>query len=199
MATRVDYFLSPVSPWTYLGHERLVAIARHHGAEIAIKPIDLGRVFPVSGGLPLGKRAPQRQAYRLVELARWSKHLGVPLTLKPAHFPAPGDLASRWILAARELGIDQALALTGAFGRALWAEERDIADAATLAAIARAQNLDPEPIGARAAAAEIASQYDAFTQEAIDRGVFGVPTYIHAGEPYWGQDRLDFLDWALAK
>ena len=67
----IDYFFTPVLPWTYLGHDRLVAMAAKHGATIAVKPIDLGEVFPVSGGLPLSKRAPQRQADRLVELRRW--------------------------------------------------------------------------------------------------------------------------------
>ncbi|HEV2219116.1 MAG TPA: 2-hydroxychromene-2-carboxylate isomerase [Casimicrobiaceae bacterium] len=195
----VDYFLAPVSPWTYLGHDRFVAIARHHGADIDVKPIDTGRVFAASGGLPLKQRAPQRQAYRLVELARWSKYLGIPLNLHPVHFPVSGDLASRWILAASEAGIDEALAFVGGIGRAIWAEQRNIADAGTLADIARALGLDAAAIGSRADAAEIGSRYDALTQEAIDRGVFGVPTYFCAGEPFWGQDRLDFLDRALAE
>ena len=75
MSLDVDYFLSPQSPWTYLGHERLAAIAAKAKARIKVLPVDLGRVFPVSGGLPLAKRAPQRQAYRLVELKRFSDFL----------------------------------------------------------------------------------------------------------------------------
>ncbi|MBS4038870.1 MAG: 2-hydroxychromene-2-carboxylate isomerase, partial [Hydrogenophaga sp.] len=66
MRPTVDYFLAPQSPWTYLGHARFVSMARDAGATIRLRPMDLGRVFPVSGGLPLPKRAPQRQAYRLV-------------------------------------------------------------------------------------------------------------------------------------
>lgn len=199
MNKEIDYFMAPVSPWTYLGHDRFVAIARHHGADIVVKPIDTGRVFAASGGLPLKQRAPQRQAYRLVELARWSKFLGIPLNLHPTHFPVSGDLASKWILAAREVGVDEALALVAGIGRAIWAEQRNIADAGTLADIARAMGLDAAAIGSRADAGEIGSKYDALTQEAIERGVFGVPTWICAGEPFWGQDRLDFLDRALAE
>ena len=118
MAHHIDYYFATVSPWMYLGHERFVALARKHGATVAVKPMNLGEVFPVSGGLPLSKRAPQRQAYRLVELKRWSEYLGVPLNLQPKFFPANGDLAACWILAAAELGAEQALALTGAVGRA---------------------------------------------------------------------------------
>ncbi|HSC22897.1 MAG TPA: 2-hydroxychromene-2-carboxylate isomerase [Casimicrobiaceae bacterium] len=195
----VDYYFTPVSPWSYLGHARLVEIARRHRATIAVKPIDLGRVFPASGGLPLKDRAPQRQAYRIVELARWSKYLGIALNPRPAHFPVRADLASRWILAALEQGTDAALDLALAFGRALWAEERDIAAHDTLAAIASGQRLDVAALDERANAPDIATRYAVLTQEAIDRGVFGAPTYVVGGEMFWGQDRLDFLDRELAK
>ena len=74
MATDVQYYFAPQSPWTYLGHLRFWDVARKHGARIEVLPVDLGgKVFPVSGGLPLGKRAPQRQAYRLVEMKRFSR------------------------------------------------------------------------------------------------------------------------------
>lgn len=197
--TLVDYYFTPVSPFTYLGHARFVEIAARHGAAIAVKPIDLGRVFPVSGGLPLKARAPQRQAYRLVELARWSSYLGVPLNLHPAHFPVSATLASKWILAAAEQGTRLALDLAFAFGRAVWAEERDIADRDTLAGIAGSAGCDAAAVEERANAPDIATRYDALTAEAIDRGVFGAPTYVVAGEMFWGQDRLDFLARKLAK
>jgi 2-hydroxychromene-2-carboxylate isomerase len=195
----IDYYMTPVSPYVYLGHERFVGIARKHRATIAVKPINLGVVFPVSGGLPLAKRAPQRQAYRLVELTRWSRYLGVPLNLHPAHFPVSADLASRYVLAALEQSTDAALALALALSRALWTQERDLADAATLQAISAECGSDAEAWAARADAPDIAMRYAALTQEAIDRGIFGTPTYVYAGELFWGQDRLDFLDRALAK
>ena len=195
----IDYYMTPASPYVYLGHERFVAIASRHRATIAVKPIDLGVVFPVSGGLPLAKRAPQRQAYRLVELTRWSRYLGVPLNLHPAHFPVSTDLASRLLLAALERSTDAALALALAMSRALWTQERDISDAATLQAICAECGSDAEALAARADAPDIAMRYAALTQEAIDRGIFGTPTYVYAGELFWGQDRLDFLDRALAK
>ncbi len=199
MVKHVDYYFTPVSPWTYLGHDRLVEIASKHGAAISVKPVDYGRIFPASGGLPLKQRAPQRQAYRLVELARWSKHLGKPLNLNPGHFPVPPDAAARWIIAARAGGEADALRLSGALLRAVWVEERDISDAATLASIASEQGLDSATLAARAATPQAESHYAALTQEAMDRQVFGAPTYVYRDELFWGQDRLDFLDLALAK
>ena len=152
MSKVITYYFTPVSPWSYLGHDRLVALAAKHGATIEPRLMDLGKVFPVSGGLPLPKRSPQRQAYRLVELARWRDALGVPINVPPKFAASSGDLATHWILAALEGGAAPALTLAGAVMRSRWAEEGDIADAATLAALARASGLDPQRLAARAAA-----------------------------------------------
>ena len=195
----IDYYFTPISPWMYMGHERFVTLAKRHAAAINVKPVDLGRVFAVSGGLPLKQRAPQRVAYRDVEMRRWSSFLSVRVNPWPKFFPVSSDLAAKWILAALDHGEAAALALTGAIGRAVWAEERNVADAETLAAIAKACRLDAEKLGARAATDECAQRYDALTQEAIDRKVFGSPWYVYQDEPFWGQDRLDFLDRSLAK
>jgi 2-hydroxychromene-2-carboxylate isomerase len=195
----IDYYFATISPFMYLGHERLVAIAAKHGATIAVKPINFGEVFPVSGGLPLSKRAPQRQAYRLLELERWSRYLGIPMNCQPRFFPVNGDRAAYWILAAGESGSSPALALTGAIARAIWKEERDISDESTLTEIARSVRLDASALKERAASNDIAVRYKALTDEAIERKVFGAPTYVYREELFWGQDRLDFLDRALAK
>jgi 2-hydroxychromene-2-carboxylate isomerase len=206
MPKLIDYYFTPISPYTYLGHERFLEIAARHGATIAVKPVDYGRIFPASGGLPLKQRAPQRQAYRLIELERWSKHLGKPFNVKPKFFPVSPDAAARWIIAAQArdaadaLRSDaDALRLAGALLRAVWAEERDISDGPTLASIATEQRLDPALLAAGAASPDTASRYDALTQEAIEHQIFGAPTYVYRDEPFWGQDRLDFLDRALAK
>jgi len=199
MRKTVTYYMTVVSPWTYLGHDRFVALCAKHGAAIDQKPVDLGRIFPVSGGLPLKQRAPQRQAYRLVELARWHAQLGIPLNAQPRFAASGPDLAARWTFAAIERDPQRALAFTSAVMRARWAEERDIADAATLAACAEAAGLPAAALAERSAAPDIAARYDAATQEAVDRQVFGTPWYVVEGEPFWGQDRLDFVARKLAQ
>jgi 2-hydroxychromene-2-carboxylate isomerase len=199
MAPTIDYYFATISPYAYLGFDRFAAIVAKYHATVAVKPINLGEVFPVSGGLPLSKRAPQRQAYRLVELQRWAKFLGKPMNIQPKFFPVNGDLAAYWILAAGELGHAQALILAGAVGRAIWEQERNIADPATMETIAGEAGLSAAALGTRAQAPEIAEKYASLTREAIDRGVFGAPTYVVAGELFWGQDRLDFLDRKMAK
>ncbi|HEX8374644.1 MAG TPA: DsbA family protein, partial [Geminicoccaceae bacterium] len=133
----IDYWFTPVSPWAYLGHERLRAVAGAAGAAIRVRPVDLGgRVFPVSGGLPLAKRAPQRQAYRLVELKRWSEFLGAPIVLQPRHFPVSPDDAAQLIIATDlHDGGDAAMAISGAILRAVWVEDRNVADPLVLQAL----------------------------------------------------------------
>jgi 2-hydroxychromene-2-carboxylate isomerase len=193
----IDYYLSPMSPWTYLGHARLLEIAGRHGAEVRPKPVDFGKIFPVSGGLPLSKRAPQRQAYRMVELERWRDFLGVPLTLQPKYFPYDAALASKLIVAADGKGPGSALRLAGALLRGCWVEERNMADEAELAQVCREQGLEPWGLIAAAKSDEAQKRYEELTEEAIARQVFGAPTYVYAKELFWGQDRLDFLDRAL--
>jgi carboxymethylenebutenolidase len=198
MAKTIDYYLWPQSPWTYLGHERFAAIARAALATIKVLPVDLGRVFPVSGGLPLAKRAPQRQAYRLVELKRFSEFLGRPLNLQPRYFPVASDDAAKLIIAVDEAdGTDAAMRIAGALLRGVWAEQRNIADPGVLQAMLVETGLAARRLDDSQSQA-VHDRYEADSQRAIDAGVFGAPTYVVDGELFWGQDRLDFLERRLA-
>lgn len=193
MPATIDYYLTPVSPWAFLGHDRFAALVRDHSAAVHVRPVDYGVVFPASGGLPLPKRAPQRQAYRLVELARWAKWLGIPLNTQPAFFPVDGAAASRLVTAAAlDIGDMAALDLAGRIGRAIWVEQRNVADPAVRASLLAEAGL-PAALAGRADAADVAARGDADTKRALDAGVFGAPTYVVDGELFWGQDRLDFL------
>jgi 2-hydroxychromene-2-carboxylate isomerase len=196
----VDYYMTPMSPWTYLGHERLRAVCAQHGAEIHLRVMDLGKVFPASGGLPLKDRPPQRRAYRMMELKRWRDFLGLPLNVEPKHFPVPIELAATTLLAVLERhGTETALDFAGDLLRGMWAEERNLADAATLTELLARRGLDGAGLLAHARSAEVAARYIQHSHEAIARGVFGSPTYVYQDELFWGQDRLDFLERALAR
>jgi 2-hydroxychromene-2-carboxylate isomerase len=200
MSPVIDYFFTPQSPWTYLGHERFAAMAKAAGARVNVLPVNLGgKVFPVSGGLPLAQRAPQRQAYRLVELKRFSAHLGIPLTLHPKFFPVADAAAARLIIAVDlHDGADAAMAITGAVTRAVWVDECNIADETTLAALLATLGLPAQRL-ADAQSQTVIDRYETDTQRAIDTGVFGAPTYVVDGEMFWGQDRLDFVQRRLAR
>ena len=194
MSLSIDYYLAPQSPWTYLGHARLVQMAAKHGAQVRLKPVDLGKVFPVSGGLPLAQRAPQRQAYRLLELARWRDALGVPLNVEPTHFPVPGEPAAKLIVAVQLAdGTAAALDIAGRVLAAVWAQQRHIANDDTLAELLAEAGLPAARLCA-AATPEVQALCDAHTRDAIAAGVFGGPSYVIDGELFWGQDRLEFVE-----
>jgi 2-hydroxychromene-2-carboxylate isomerase len=198
MRRTVDYYFAPQSPWMYLGHARFTDIVRRTGAAVNVRPVDYGQIFAVSGGLPLPKRAPQRQAYRLVELRRFSEALGIPLNPQPRHFPVAGDPAGLLITAVADLdGTDAAMRLTAAVARAIWAEERDAADQAVLAQLLAENGLDAARLS-QSQQDDAKSRYAEHTRQAIDAGVFGAPSYVIDGEIFWGQDRLDFVDRRLA-
>ena len=199
MSKTVDYYFTPQSPWTYLGHERFERLARAAGAAIRVLPIDLGgKVFPISGGLPLGQRAPQRQAYRLLELKRYSAHFGLPLNLKPKYFPVSGDDASRLIIAVDlHDGTDAAMVIGAAIFRAVWVQERHIADEKQLAELLAECGLSPDRLEQSFSQA-VQERYESKTAQAIAAGVFGAPSYVIDGELFWGQDRLDFVERKLS-
>ena len=199
MAKHVDYYISLNSPWAYLGSERFEAIVARHGAGVTIWPVDFGSVFAVSGGLPLPKRAPQRQAYRMMELKRWRDHLGVKLTLEPKYFPANEVPAAHCVIALQEQGrTTDAIKLAHAVLNALWAEERNTGDPATLRALIAGCGLDAAAVLEASEAPAMAGKREAYTKHAIEQGVFGAPSFVIDGEIFWGQDRLDFVDRKLA-
>jgi 2-hydroxychromene-2-carboxylate isomerase len=194
MPLTIDYFLVPQSPWTYLGHARFTAMAAQAGATVRIKPMDLGQIFPVTGGLPLGQRSAQRQAYRLVELRRFADYLALPLNLHPLFFPVAGDDAARLIITVDQYdGAEAAQRISAALLSAVWVQQRNIADHAVLTELLREQDLNESRLE-QSTQPGAQTTYQAHTDEALKLGVFGAPTYVLDGELFWGQDRLDFLE-----
>ncbi len=200
MPKSCEYFFAPQSPYAYLGHARFVAMAKQHGAQVVLRPCDLGKVFSVSGGLPLLQRAPQRQAYRLLEMQRWADYLQLPMNLQPKYFPVSGDAAARLIIAAKLAhGTHTAVTLAGAIMQAVWVDEKNIADNDMLIVLATMQELDGKALLKASGTVAVQSEYDAHTDAAIAANVFGAPWFVVDGEGFWGQDRLDFVERALEK
>ena len=196
MSKTIDYYFSLVSPYTYLGEVVFPEIVPRHGAAVHRKPMELGKIFPQTGGLPLPKRAPARLVYRMTELKRWREYRGLPLNLEPKFFPAAEWPAAGMVIAAENQGLDSAALVNGIL-TAVWAEERDIADAGTLKAIAGERGLDGEALLAAADDERVKAAYGENTEQALAAGGFGAPSYVIDDELYWGQDRLDFLDRVL--
>lgn len=195
MTITVNYYLAPSSPWTYLGHARFTSIVHAANVNVRLFPVDLGgKVFPATGGLPVGQRSAQRQAYRLVELRRFSEHLGMALNLHPKFFPVNADPAAKLIVAVQEKeGQDAALTLTERILSAVWVREENIAEPKTLETALHQVGLSAALLGL-INEPWVQQLYDQNTIQAIELGVFGSPSYVVDQEIFWGQDRLDFLE-----
>ena len=196
----IDYYASLNSPWTYMGSQRIEALAVKYNATLRIWPVDFGTIFAGSGGLPLPKRSPQRQAYRLQELARWKAELGLPFNIKPKHFPTSEALSSSCVIALRETAGDApAIRLAQRVLKALWEEEQNPGDEATLAALIGDCGLDAQAVIALGKEPRWAEMRERDTAAALARGVFGAPSYVIGEDIFWGQDRLMFVEKRLAQ
>lgn len=193
----VDYFLTSVSPWTYLGHRAIQEVAARHEAKLNVRPVNLGEMFKVSGQVALSERPPVRQRYRNIELQRFAEMRGRKLNLKPKHFPTNPALADHTIIAVVQSGRDPFPYMDRVFS-AVWANECDIADAAVLRDLLNATGHNGEVILERASLPEVAFVREQNTQDAIAADATGVPSFVLNGEPFWGQDRIDMLDRALS-
>jgi 2-hydroxychromene-2-carboxylate isomerase len=197
MSRQIDYYFTLLSPWTYLGHDAFVALAREHGLSIAYRPTPLRSVFDETGGLPLPKRHPVRQRYRILELQRWREKRGLPLVLFPKHFPFDVALADRMVIAIAEAGGDAA-GFVGSVLAGVWASDEDLSRPELLIALADEAGFDGAQLLAAAQSEPVMARYQATGDAAIAAGVFGAPSYVWQGEVFWGQDRLDLLSDALA-
>lgn len=195
--THIDYYFTLNSPWSYMGSARLAAMSKTHGASVTCKPAKMGEVFSRTGGLPLPKRAPERQAYRLVDMKRWSKHLAMPFVFEPKYFPHDETESVRLVLAA-EIAGENALALATEIGRSLWEMDLDPADSGVQDEAAERAGLDATALREALPGDEAGEIWTRNTEEAVTRGVFGAPSYVIDDEIFWGQDRLDFVERKLA-
>lgn len=193
---QIDYFFATISPYVYLAGGRLEEIAARHAATIRYIPINAPALFPRTGGQVLAERHDSRKSYRLQELRRWSARLGKKLDMAPIYFPANPAPSSYAVISAAKAGGGDLPGLVQAFPRAVWAEGRNIADDDVVQQIVAQYGFDPKVIDRGMFAA--AETYAANLEEAVARGVFGVPFYVVGEERFWGQDRLDDLDLYLA-
>jgi len=196
MPQRIDYYFSFPSPWAYIGHAAFEDVAKAHGCIVNYKPVLLGELFADTGGLPLTKRHPVRQRYRLVELQRWREKRGLSFSLHPRHWPFDAKRSDGMALAALEAGHNVEPFMRVVF-KGIWEKELNLDDPATLVQLADSCGLPGKQLLDRASSPEIAEAYERNRQDAIAVGVFGSPGFVLNGEPFWGQDRIELLADAL--
>ena len=196
MTRQIDYYFSLNSPWAYIGHKPVMEVAKTYGLKVNFKPVLLVELFSETGGLPLPKRHPVRQRYRMVELQRWRDKRGLTFHLQPKNWPFSPRLADGVVIAALEAGHDPAAFMQRVYA-GVWEDQLDLADPATLARLADDSGLPGKQLVERSGSDEISAAYEQNRQDALAADVFGSPGYVLDGEVFWGQDRIELLADAL--
>ena len=196
----IEYFYSAHSLFAYFGAARLTEIAAAAGRTVAHRPMDLHKVMEGIGATPFSARSKAHYAYFFGhEEERWAEYRGAPiLDHRPTHHDNDTTLANCMLIAGLEQGIDIG-ALSHRILEAHWRDDADFADAGTLAALAKEVGVDAAPLLDAARSPQIAALYEKNTEEAIARSVFGSPTYFVDGDMFYGQDRLEMVERALAQ
>ena len=194
----IEYFYSAHSAYAYIGSARFMSIAKAAGRRIAHRPMDLRKVVAATGPGATNARTPQRRAYFSGrEIQRWAQFRGAALAPGwPRHHDNDIALPNCMLIATQEQSLDVD-ALAHAMLQAHWRDDADLADAATLAGIARGAGLVLEALLDDARSAPVQAIYKANTEEAIRRSVFGSPAYFVDGDMFYGQDHLELLERAL--
>jgi 2-hydroxychromene-2-carboxylate isomerase len=193
---QIDYFFATLSPYCYLAGTRLEEVAAKHGATINYKPFDIVSAFGRTGGTPPKDRHISRIEYRAQELVRQAKKLDMPFNLKPAHWPTNGAPAAYAFIAAQNAGGGDLGQLAHLITRAVWADEKDIAQDDVIRACLQEAGFDPALADSGMLVG--AETYARNLEEAVERGVFGAPFYFVGDQRFWGQDRIADLDAHLA-
>jgi 2-hydroxychromene-2-carboxylate isomerase len=196
MARPIDYYFSLQSPWAYIGHGLFQDLASTYNLKVNYKPVLLVELFSETGGLPLAKRHPARQRYRMLELQRWRDKRGLKFHLQPEHWPFNGRLADGVVIAALEAGQNPEPFIRRAFA-GVWEQQIKLGDPAVIAKVADDSGLAGAKLVERSASNEISAAYEQNRQDAIAAGVFGSPAWVLDGEVFWGQDRIELLADAL--
>jgi 2-hydroxychromene-2-carboxylate isomerase len=197
MAKHVEFWFDVGSPAAYLAWTQLPRLLRASGARVEYKPFLLGGVFQATGNRSPMACAPKGK-YMQDDLQRFAKRYGVEFSHNP-HFPINTLTLMRGAIGLQLREPGRLRAYLDTVFRAIWVEGRNMNDAATVAVVLQGAGFDAQQLQALAADQAVKDQLKKVTQEAVERGVFGAPTFFVGKQMYWGQDRLDFVQEAISK
>ena len=196
MTKTVDFYFDFGSPAAYLAYTQLPKLAADTGATVVMKPMLLGGVFQATGNRP-PISVPLKGSYLFQDMNRYAKRYGVPLNMNP-HFPINTLVLMRGDVGLAMRNPDQLAAYRDAVFKAIWVDKLNLNEPAVVGTMLSQAGLDPAALMALASDAEVKEQLKTATQAAVDRGIFGAPTFFVGKEMFWGQDRLDFVREALS-
>lgn len=196
MNKQVEFFFDFGSPYTYLAYHQLPKIAAKRNAAMVWRPMLLGGVFQATGNhSPI--EIPAKGRYSLIDLQRWAAHFGVPMTMNP-HFPINTLTLMRGAVAYQQRGDAEFQRYLGAIFGAMFERPRNLGQAEQVAAVLQENGFNAVQFQSLVSDPAVKDRLKRNTEEAVARGVFGAPTFFVGEQMFWGQDRLDFVDQALA-
>jgi len=193
---QVEFFFDVGSPYSYLAYHQLPKIAQAKGADIVWRPMLLGGVFQATGNSSPAT-IPAKGRYSNVDLERWAKHFGVPIRQNP-HFPINTLQLMRGAVGMQLRSDAEFHRYLAAIFSAMFEHPRNLGDLQELAAVLEAAGISPALMLELVQDDRIKQTLRKTTEEAVARGVFGAPTFFVGDEMFWGQDRLHFVEAALA-
>lgn len=195
MPRTLEFLFDVGSPTTYLAHKRLPDLIARTGAEVVYVPVLLGGIFKATGNAsPVA--VPSKGVYMGADMARFARKFGVPLNMNP-YFPINTITLMR--MAAGVVGEDPFPKLVDTLFDAMWKGRKNMGDPEVLASVLSGAGFDPAALQALAESAEAKDRLKTNTESAVARGAFGAPTFFVDDEMFFGQDRLDFIEEALAR
>lgn len=196
MSKTVEFLFDVGSPYTYLAYHHLPVIAREHGARIVWTPVLLGGIFQATGNASPAD-VPAKSLHSQVDLQRWARAYGVPFRMNP-HFPINTLALMRGAVAAQMQGEEVLQRYLGAIFAAMFEQPRNLGEPAEIGAVLAGAGLDPVQFLQWIADPAVKERLKQNTAGAVERGVFGAPTFFVGEDMFWGQDRLEFVAQALA-
>lgn len=191
----VEFFFDFGSPTSYLAWTQLPGICASAGAQLVYRPMLLGGVFQATGNAsPV--TVPAKGKYMLIDMARFARRYGVPLTFNP-HFPINTLPLMRAAVGMQAAMPDRFVDFVTTVYRAMWIEALNMGDPAVAAEVLEREGFDARAVLALAADPAVKEALKANTEEAVRRGAFGAPTMFVGDQMFFGQDRLDFVAAAL--
>jgi 2-hydroxychromene-2-carboxylate isomerase len=192
---QVEFYFDVGSPAAYLAWTQMPRLAAETGAEVVYRPFLLGGVFQATANKsPM--EVPAKGRYMVGDLERFARRYGVPFRHNP-HFPINTLTLMRGALGLQMREPDRLRPYGDAVFRAIWVDQQNMSDPATVGGVLQAAGFDPQQLLALTADPEVKERLKAVTQEAVARGAFGAPTFFVGDALFWGQDRIDFVKEAL--
>ena len=193
----VEFYFDLGSPYSYLAYYRLLQIAEQQEIQIVYKPILLGGVFKATGNRsPI--EIPVKGAYSILDMQRWAEYYQIPMQMNP-HFPMNTLTLMRILTGVQLLSLEKFEQVLKLLFDAMFGTPQNLNEPTVLAEVLEPSGFSVEDIMSMVQSEVLKQKLITETEQAIQRGIFGAPTFFVGDEMYWGQDRLHFVEQALNK